>query len=50
LAASITFGQCPLFVMAGLVPALHVFLAMSQDVDARHKATAVRFIGSILQV
>jgi hypothetical protein len=38
LAASITFGQCPLFVMAGLVPAIHVFLAMSQDVDARHKA------------
>jgi hypothetical protein len=38
LAASITFGQCPLFVMAGLVPAIHVFLAMSHDVDARHKA------------
>jgi len=27
------------FVMAGLVPAIHVFLAdMPQDVDARHKA------------
>jgi len=27
------------FVMAGLVPAIHAFLAQcSQDVDARHKA------------
>ena len=27
------------FVMAGLVPAIHVFLAyVKQDVDARHKA------------
>jgi len=25
-------------VMAGLVPAIHVFLAQQQDVDARHKA------------
>jgi hypothetical protein len=24
--------------MAGLVPAIHDFLAASQDVDARHKA------------
>jgi hypothetical protein len=24
--------------MAGLVPAIHVFLACGQDVDARHKA------------
>jgi hypothetical protein len=24
--------------MAGLVPAIHVFLASQQDVDARHKA------------
>jgi hypothetical protein len=32
-------------VMAGLVPAIHVFLlhAELKDVDARHKATAVRF-------
>src|SRR5579859_2447967 len=29
--------------MAGLVPAIHVFSAQRQDVDARHKATAVRF-------
>jgi hypothetical protein len=28
-----------IFVMAGLVPAIHVFLALGkQDVDARHKA------------
>jgi len=27
-----------LFVMAGLVPAIHVFLAGCKDVDARHKA------------
>ena len=25
-------------VMAGLVPAIHVFLFAKQDVDARHKA------------
>jgi hypothetical protein len=25
-------------VMAGLVPAIHVFLLCSKDVDARHKA------------
>jgi len=31
-------------VMAGLVPAIHVFAAQGRkDVDARHKATAVRF-------
>jgi hypothetical protein len=24
--------------MAGLVPAIHVFLAAKEDVDARHKA------------
>jgi hypothetical protein len=24
--------------MAGLVPAIHVFIAAKQDVDARHKA------------
>jgi hypothetical protein len=24
--------------MAGLVPAIHVFLAVAKDVDARHKA------------
>jgi hypothetical protein len=24
--------------MAGLVPAIHVFLAQKKDVDARHKA------------
>jgi hypothetical protein len=30
-------------VMAGLVPAIHVFvLPGCKDVDARHKATAVR--------
>jgi len=28
--------------MAGLVPAIHAFLAAKQGVDARHKATAVR--------
>jgi hypothetical protein len=28
-----------LFVMAGLVPAIHAFIAdISEDVDARHKA------------
>ncbi len=27
-----------LLVMAGLVPAIHVFRCLSQDVDARHKA------------
>ena len=26
------------FVMAGLVPAIHVFLRCGTDVDARHKA------------
>jgi len=26
------------FVMAGLVPAIHVFYRNKQDVDARHKA------------
>jgi hypothetical protein len=26
------------FVMAGLVPAIHVFRAGTKDVDARHKA------------
>jgi hypothetical protein len=26
------------FVMAGLVPAIHVFFVSTQDVDARHKA------------
>jgi hypothetical protein len=26
------------FVMAGLDPAIHDFLAVRQDVDARHKA------------
>jgi hypothetical protein len=26
------------FVMAGLVPAIHVFLKGDKDVDARHKA------------
>jgi hypothetical protein len=32
-------------VMAGLVPAIHVvFLADRQDVDARVKPTAVRFM------
>jgi hypothetical protein len=32
-------GNESLFVMAGLVPAIHVFLAWgSKDVDARHKA------------
>jgi len=31
-------------VMAGLVPAIHVFFrGCREDVDARHKATAVRF-------
>src|SRR5512138_287020 len=29
--------------MPGLVPGIHVFLAISKDVDARHEATAVRF-------
>jgi hypothetical protein len=28
----------PLNVMAGLVPAIHVFRHRKQDVDARHKA------------
>jgi hypothetical protein len=27
-----------MIVMAGLDPAIHVFLAFGQDVDARHKA------------
>ena len=27
-----------MFVMAGLVPAIHAFLESKQDVDARHKA------------
>jgi len=26
------------FVMAGLVPAIHVLFAKKEDVDARHKA------------
>jgi len=26
------------FVMAGLVPAIHVFASTTKDVDARHKA------------
>jgi hypothetical protein len=26
------------FVMAGLVPAIHVFLTQYEDVDARHRA------------
>jgi hypothetical protein len=29
-----------LSVMAGLVPAIHLFLGRQQDVDARHKAGA----------
>src|SRR5438876_2177614 len=28
--------------MAGLVPAIHVFVCRTKDVDARHKATTVR--------
>jgi hypothetical protein len=28
--------------MAGLVPAIHVFVATKQDVDARHKAGMTR--------
>jgi len=28
----------PFFVMAGLDPAIHVFVRAKQDVDARHKA------------
>ena len=28
----------PDFVMAGLVPAIHVLLLLVKDVDARHKA------------
>jgi hypothetical protein len=30
------FYRC--LVMAGLVPAIHVFFPLKQDVDARHKA------------
>src|SRR6266436_7895776 len=38
-----------LFVMAGLVPAIHVFWDHNEeDVDARHKATSVRH-GSCLK-
>jgi hypothetical protein len=29
--------------MAGLDPAIHVLIYGKKDVDARHKATAVRF-------
>src|SRR2546421_2137457 len=37
----ISILQSPTFVMAGLVPAIHVFLRVTKkkkDVDARHKA------------
>jgi hypothetical protein len=30
--------------MAGLVPAIHVFLAGTKDVDARHKAGHDEFV------
>jgi hypothetical protein len=31
-------GISPKLVMAGLVPAIHVFASERKDVDARHKA------------
>jgi hypothetical protein len=37
-------GSHQSFVMAGLVPAIHVFLSVSngkQDVDARHKSLSL---------
>ena len=39
-----------LFVMAGLVPAIHVFLGCSKDMDARHKAGHDELIGCIERV
>jgi hypothetical protein len=33
-----TDADCHRIVMAGLVPAIHVFLRRNEDVDARHKA------------
>jgi hypothetical protein len=34
----VILNTVPVFVMAGLDPAIHVLLLVTKDVDARHKA------------